>query len=48
MVTGEPGTAVKVTALLSSANAKKLKISRTISSKSARSTPRAPRSSTSA
>jgi hypothetical protein len=34
MVTGEPNTAVKVKALLSSANAKKLKISRTISSKS--------------
>ena len=34
MVTGEPNTAVKVRALLSSANAKKLKISRTISSKS--------------
>ena len=35
MVTGQPGTAVTVRALLSSANAKKLKISRTISSKKA-------------
>ncbi|MDA0174786.1 hypothetical protein OJ998_37145 [Solirubrobacter taibaiensis] len=34
MVTGEPNTAVTVKALLSSANAKKLKIARTISSKS--------------
>ena len=35
MVTGQPGTAVTVRALLSSANAKKLKIARTISSKKA-------------
>lgn len=33
MVTGDPGTAVTVRALLSSANAKKLKIARTLSSK---------------